>query len=69
MSRELEIKLAKVQRIHQAYQAAMEKANQALALVRNAEAAWNRASQKASSLRDDYNFALAEYQEVLRRNK
>ncbi len=67
MSRELEIKLAKVHRLHAEYQAAMEQANQALVLVRNAEAVWHRASQKASSLRDDYNFALAEYQEVLRR--
>ncbi|MBD2124904.1 hypothetical protein NDI39_27495 [Microcoleus sp. ZQ-A2] len=67
MSREIEIKLAKVQRLHGEYQAAMKEANQAQVLLENAQAAWNRATQKASSLREDYNFALAEYQEVLKK--
>lgn len=61
----VELRLQKVRRLHAEYQAAMLEASQALELVKNAEACWHRASQKASSLQNDYNFALAEYQEAL----
>lgn len=63
----VERQLQKVERLHQKYSQSLEDVNQALALVKNAEAVLRKATQKASLNRDDYNFALAEYRVLLKK--
>lgn len=63
----VEQQLQKVERLYQKYSQSLEDVKQALSVVKNAEAALNKATNKASAVRDDYNFALAEYRILLKR--
>ena len=62
MSREIETKAAKVDRLAQKYQAALEEIKNCAALVKEAQARLKIAMSKEYSIRIDYNQALAEYQ-------